>query len=83
VIVLAWLRNTFGTPGDTTLLIIAVLIFLDGRPLSLRWAARIPLAAGGGVLLAAGAALNRKGMVTWSCPTDPRHRVAAEPSPWA
>jgi two-component system, NarL family, sensor kinase len=71
VVLLAWLRTSFATPAVTVLLVIAVYLFPDGRPLPGRWRAGIVLAVLGGLLLAVGTALNREGMVTYPTMRNP------------
>lgn len=69
LVAVAWLRNTFATPGVAALLAIAVYLFPDGRPTGRRWSAGIAVAIVAGLLLALGAALNPQGMLTY--PTLP------------
>jgi hypothetical protein len=69
LVAVAWLRNTFATPGVLTLLIVAVFVFPEGRPINARWSIGIVTAIAAGALLAIGAALNPLGMVTY--PTLP------------
>jgi hypothetical protein len=74
VIAVAWLRNTFATPGVAALLTITVFLFPDGRPLTPRWGIGVLVAAGGGLLLMLGAALNPEGLVEY--PTLPNPTAA-------
>lgn len=71
IIGMAWLRNTFATPGVAALLTITVFLFPDGRPLTPRWSVGIVVAAAGGLLLMLGAALNPEGMVEYPTLSNP------------
>jgi hypothetical protein len=71
VIAIAWARNTFGTPIVLTVIILAGALFPTGRPIGRRWWAGVWVALGGGVLLAAAAAADPAGLVSYPSLSNP------------
>ena len=65
----AWFRTAVGSPVMISLLIIAALIFPDGRPVGRRWRGAIVATALGGVLLIVATAVDPRGL--WSYPSLP------------
>lgn len=62
VIVAAWLRSVFAVPAMLSLLVVAALIFPDGRSLPGRWRWGIVAAVVGGGLLVMATALDPRGL---------------------
>jgi len=69
VVWLAWARTAFASPVLVPLLVIAALLFPDGRSVGPRWRWAIPLTALGGALLVLSTALDPRGL--WSYPSLP------------
>jgi hypothetical protein len=82
VITVAWLRNTFATPVVVTVLILAAALFPTGRPLSSRWTIGLWMTLVGGSLLAAAAAADPSGMVSYPSIPNPT-ALASDLSPIA
>jgi two-component system, NarL family, sensor kinase len=69
VIWAAWFRTALGSPVMLTLLIIAALIFPDGRALNPRWRPLVAVTAVGGLLLVGATSVDPRGL--WSYPSLP------------
>ena len=69
VVWIAWFRNAFGSPVMIPLLIAAVFLIPDGRPISRRWWAVLGVVGVSGLLLVLSTAVDPRGL--WSYPTLP------------
>jgi hypothetical protein len=69
VIWIAWFRTAFGSPVMIPLLVLAGLLFPDGRPINRRWFGAIGLTVAAGGLLVFATAVDPQGL--WSYPTLP------------
>jgi hypothetical protein len=69
VVAVAWMRTAFATPTVVTTLVLAALIFPEGRPLAGWWRLAAWGILGGGALLVFGVATDPHGLMTY--PTLP------------
>jgi hypothetical protein len=71
VVAVAWLRNTFATPVVVTVLVLAGWLFPTGRPLGPRWRVGVWLTVLAGACLAASAALDPGGLLSYPSIPNP------------